>query len=164
MTAKGPYEFRAARIADLDLLQRWQNSPHVSRWWGSDDRYDEEKLADPRVCRWIVSLDRRPFAYMQDYAVHGWGQHHFDYLPDKSRGIDQYIGDVDMLGKGHGKGFIRQRIMDLFDNRVPVLATDPHPKNARAISVYEGLGFRIVGPEQQTEWGCIVPMEARPIA
>ena len=80
------YRFRAATMADLGLLAGWQKAPHVSLWWNSDAPFDEEKLADPRVSRWIVSFGERSFAYMQDYAVHGWPQHHFDYLPDQSRG------------------------------------------------------------------------------
>jgi aminoglycoside 6'-N-acetyltransferase len=90
-------------MADLGLLAGWLKAPHVSLWWNSDAPFDEEKLADPRVSRWIVSFGERPFAYMQDYSVHGWPQHPFDYLPDRSRGIDQYIGEPDMIGKGrHG--------------------------------------------------------------
>ena len=160
MTEIARYRFRAATMADLGLLAGWQKAPHVSLWWNSDAPFDEEKLADPRVSRWIVSFGERPFAYMQDYAVHGWPQQHFDYLPDQSRGIDQYIGEPDMIGKGHGTGFIRQRMQELFGQGVPALATDPSPKNKRAISVYEKLGFRIVGPAKETQWGTVLPMEA----
>jgi aminoglycoside 6'-N-acetyltransferase len=48
----------------------------------------------------------------------------------------------------------------LFGQGVPALATDPSPKNKRAISVYEKLGFRIVGPAKETQWGTVLPMEA----
>lgn len=99
---------------------------------------------------------------MQDYAAHGWPQHHFDYLPDNSRGIDQYIGEPDMIGKGHGKGFIGQRMQELFGQGIPALATDPNPENKKAISVYEALGFSVVGPARQTQWGIVLPMEAWP--
>ena len=160
MTDTARYRFRAATMADLGLVARWLKAPHVSLWWSSDTPFDEEKLADPRVSRWIVSLGERPFAYMQDYAVHGWPEHHFDYLPDGARGIDQYIGEADMIGKGHGTGFIGQRMRDLFGEGVPVLAVDPSPENTRAIAVYEKLGFRIVGPARDTPWGTILPMEA----
>lgn len=162
MTAFARYSFRPATMADLHLLANWQRAPHVSRWWNSDVPFDEKRLADPRVSRWIVSLGERPFAYMQDYTVHGWPEHHFDYLPNGSRGLDQYIGEPDMIGMGHGPGFIRQRMQALFGQGVPALATDPNPENLRAISAYERLGFRIVGPAKETPWGTIVPMEAWP--
>lgn len=98
---------------------------------------------------------------MQDYSVHGWEEHHFAHLPLGSRGIDQYIGDPAMIGCGHGTGFLRQRMHELFAGGVCVIATDPHPGNARAIAVYKKLGFQVVGSPIETEWGVILPMESR---
>lgn len=157
------YVFRLAAMRDLPTLRTWQNSPHVREWWGDDEPFDEEELRDARVARWIVELNSKPFAYMQDYSVHGWEEHHFGHLPPGSRGIDQYIGDLAMIGYGHGTAFIRQRMQELFAAGVPVIATDPHPTNARAIAVYSKLGFRIAGAERETAWGRILPMEARPL-
>lgn len=159
MTVK-TYEFRRVNTDDLDLLQKWQAQPHVRAWWDSDEPYDQEELSDPRVSRWIVSTDERPFAFMQDYTVHGWENHHFARLPEGSRGIDQYIGDPDMVGVGHGSAFIGARVQILFDEGAPVIATDPHPDNQRAIAVYRKLGFEPFGPSQQTQWGLILPMWA----
>ncbi len=66
-----------------------------------------------------------------------------------------------MIGIGHGSAFIRDRIQALFDGGAPVVATDPHPDNARAIAVYKKLGFEPSGPAEQTGWGLILPMLAR---
>jgi aminoglycoside 6'-N-acetyltransferase len=159
--ASGPYTFRAATMADLPLLRMWQRQPHVAEWWGSDEPYEADDLADSRVARWIVSTAGRAFAYMQDYAVHGWPDHHFAGLPDGSRGIDQYIGEPDMVGLGHGSAFIAARLAALFAAGAPVVATDPHPDNGRAIAVYRRLGFRVAGPPRVTEWGTVLPMTAR---
>lgn len=98
---------------------------------------------------------------MQDYTVHGWEDHHFAELPKGSRGIDQYIGDPEMIGVGHGSAFIGARMQTLFDQGAPVIATDPHPDNERAIAVYRKLGFEPSGPPQETKWGLILPMLAR---
>jgi len=155
------YSFRRATPDDLALLTEWQSRPHVREWWGSDEPYDEEKLADPRVSRWIVSSFGRPFAFIQDYTVHGWADHHFAKLPNGSRGIDQYIGDPGMIGAGHGSAFIGARMQALFDAGAPVIATDPHPANERAIAVYRKLGFEPFGPPRETRWGPILPMAAR---
>lgn len=161
MMATNRYSFRRATPDDLDLLMEWQSKPHVREWWGSHEPYDEEELVDPRVARWIVSSIGRPFAFMQDYTVHGWEDHHFAKLPKGSRGIDQYIGDPEMLGVGHGSAFIAARMQALFDEEAPVIATDPHPDNQRAIAVYKKLGFEPFGPPQETQWGLILPMMAR---
>ncbi|MDW9546825.1 GNAT family N-acetyltransferase [Sinorhizobium meliloti] len=161
MTAANRYSFRKATVDDLPLLIAWQSNPHVRAWWGSDESYDAADLADPRVARWIVSTAERPFAFMQDYTVHGWEDHHFAKLPRGSRGIDQYIGDPEMIGLGHGSAFIGARMRALFDAGVPVIATDPHPANERAIAVYKKLGFEPFGSPQETQWGLILPMLAR---
>lgn len=155
------YEFRQITMDDLDLLMEWQARPHVREWWGSGEPYDQEKISDPRVLRWIISTDERPFAFMQDYTVHGWEDHHFAQLPKGSRGIDQYVGDPDMIGVGHGSAFIGARMQALFEEGAPFIATDPHPDNIRAISVYKKLGFEPSGPRQETRWGLILPMLAR---
>lgn len=155
------YNFRRATRDDLAMLKKWQSRPHVSEWWGSDEPFDETELADPRVARWIVAFADRPFAYMQDYSVHGWEDHHFADLPNGSRGIDQYIGDPDMVGIGHGSAIIKTRMQVLFSAGAPVIATDPHPDNHRAIAVYRKLGFTPSGPPRETEWGLILPMLAK---
>ncbi|WP_299682793.1 GNAT family N-acetyltransferase [uncultured Roseobacter sp.] len=158
MTAASAYSFREATLDDLALLRSWQSKPHVQDWWDAEEPYDEADLADPRVARWIVSNNRQPFAFMQDYTVHGWQDHHFASLPKGSRGIDQYIGAPEMIGVGHGSAFIGERLHALFDAGAPVIATDPHPDNHRAIAVYRKLGFEPLGPPRETQWGLILPM------
>lgn len=155
------YAFRPVTRDDLALIKAWRATPHVRAWWDAWAGDAAEAVADPKVTRWIVSLGARPIGFMQDYSVHGWDQHHFAHLPEGSRGIDQYLGAADMLGQGHGTGFIRQRVQALFADGVPVVATDPHPDNARAIAVYEKVGFRVAGPVEETPWGRILPMVAR---
>jgi aminoglycoside 6'-N-acetyltransferase len=154
------YEFRNVSLADADLLQAWRSAPHVRAWWGDAVPYTEAELADPRVIRHIVLTGRQAFGFIQDYAVHGWEEHHFAHLPSGSRGIDQFIGVAEMLGQGHGTAFISARMTALFDAGVPVIATDPHPSNHRAIAAYKKLGFQPAGPPQDTKWGVILPMAA----
>ncbi len=161
MNASRDYSFRKAILDDLALLTAWQSNPHVREWWDADVPYAEADLADPRVTRWIVSFGLRPFAFMQDYTVHGWEDHHFAHLPRGSQGVAQFIGDPGMVGIRHGSAFIEMRTRVLFDEGTPVIATDPHPDNARAIAVYKKLGFEPSGPPQENGWGLILPMTAR---
>lgn len=161
MTVPDAYNFRRVTLSDLALLKAWQSNQHVLEWWGAAEPYGEADLGDLRVTRCIVSLGNRPFAFMQDYTVHGWADHHFAGLPEGSRGIDLYIGDAEMTGLGHGSAFIRQRMQGLFQDGAPVIATDPHPMNNRAIAVYKKLGFIVVGSVRETEWGTILPMAAK---
>jgi len=59
-----------------------------------------------------------------------------------TRGIDQFIGEGDMVGRGHGSAFIRAFTDTLLAAGTPRVITDPDPANARAIRAYEKAGFR----------------------
>ena len=108
---------------------------------------------------WIVEHRGRAFAYAQDYSPHDWTQHHFSYLPLGSRGIDQYIGEPDLIGRGHGSAFVREHCDRLFAAGAPVIGTDPHPNNGRAVGAYENAGFKIAAGPAETPWGRALLME-----
>lgn len=157
------YLFRPARPADVPLLRCWRARPHVMEWWGDPTLEDpEDTLADRRISAWIVEHDGRPFAYAQDYSPHDWSPHHFGYLPRGARGIDQYIGEPDMLDRGHGTAFVRAHCARLFASGAPVIGTDPDPDNKRAVRAYAKAGFAVVSGPQDTRWGRAVLMECSP--
>jgi aminoglycoside 6'-N-acetyltransferase len=141
----GAYAFRPMTAADMPMARRWLTTPEVVRWWGDPDEQAallEEDLDDPRMVMWIVSHEGRPFAYIQDYDPRAFGLHHLGDLPPGSRGIDQFIGEPDMLGRGHGSAFVRAHVDNLFAAGAPAVGTDPDPANPRAIRAYEKAGFR----------------------
>jgi aminoglycoside 6'-N-acetyltransferase len=113
----------------------------------------------PRTQSICLRPPGRPFAYAQDYAPHNWDDHPFAHLSPGSRGIDQYIGEPDLLDQGHGTAFVRQHVERLFVAGAPAVGTDPRPDNARAICAYEKAGFRKVSGPVDTRWGRAVLME-----
>lgn len=152
------YDFRRMTAADLPLVNGWIAAPHVAEWWidasgGPSEPLDESDLAEPDFNTWIVSLDGRSFAYMQDYNPHLYPDHHFFDRPQGTRGIDQFIGEADMLEQGHGSAFVRQHVETLFAAGAPVVVTDPAPNNPRAIRAYEKAGFTAYGEIVSPEWG-----------
>jgi aminoglycoside 6'-N-acetyltransferase len=60
----------------------------------------------------------------------------------RHRAIDQFIGEPDMIGRGHGSALIRSFIEDLLQGGTPRAATDPNPANARAVRAYEKAGLQ----------------------
>ncbi len=156
------YLIRRINEADLALISAWRGQLHVSRWWGAPSVEPEiEKLADPRIAMWIIAHDGRPFAFLQDYDVHGWDPHPFSYLPQGSRGMDLFIGETDMLGQGHGSRFVRQHVETLFGGGAPAAGLDPHPDNANARRAFEKAGFARVSGPVDTPWGRAVLMDRR---
>jgi aminoglycoside 6'-N-acetyltransferase len=161
-----PYAFRPAALADLPMLRRWRETPDVLRWWGAWENPEAEfaaHLADPAMALSIVEQAGRPFAFAQDYACHAWDPHPFSYLPRGARGIDLYIGEPDMLGRGHGSALLRRHCDRLFaGGTVPAIGTDPHPDNLRARRAYEKAGFTVVSGPVETRWGRAILMERWP--
>jgi aminoglycoside 6'-N-acetyltransferase len=136
---------------------------HVVQYWGpADAEPAAETLADPRVAMWIVAYRGRPFAYAQDYSPHDWDNHPFSHLPSGARGIDQYIGEPGMIGRGHGSAFVRLHCERLFAAGASAIGTDPHPDNVRAIRAYQKAGFAIASGPVDTRWGRALLMERRP--
>lgn len=145
MMIRSPYAFRPVLRTDLPRLQRWLRTPEVARWWGDPAAQAallEADLSEPRMVMRIVSFAGRPFAYAQDYAVHDFPQPHFDALPAGSRAIDAFVGEPDMIGRGHGAAFLRLLAERLTAEGAPVVAIDPGVDNARARHAYAKAGFR----------------------
>jgi aminoglycoside 6'-N-acetyltransferase len=142
------YQFRRMTAADLPLVGGWLAMPHVVQWWGDTDeqvdliREDLECLA---MDQFVVAAEDRPFAYLQCYDPTAWPENGLGPHPFGARGIDQFIGDPNMIGHGHGSAFIRQFTDGLLTAGTPRVLTDPDPANARAIRAYEKAGFRAEG-------------------
>ncbi len=115
------------------------------RWWGQpDEQYAlvSGDLDHPDMDQFIVGLGGQPFGYIQCYALSTWNQG-FGAHPATTRGIDQLIGEPDMIGRGHGASFTRQFVDRLLRSGVPRVVTDPDPDNRRAVRAYEKAGFEL---------------------
>ena len=141
------YSFRPMTAADLPLVQRWLQQPHVVEWWGDPDeqyRLVSGDLDEPAMDQFIVSIGGRDFGYIQCYDLSDWNSG-FGAHPKGTRGIDQFIGEPDMVDRGHGSAFIRAFIERTLANGAPRVVTDPDPVNARAVRAYEKAGFARAG-------------------
>ncbi|TCU70478.1 aminoglycoside 6'-N-acetyltransferase [Bradyrhizobium sp. R2.2-H] len=136
------YTFRPMTTADMPLIRRWLDAPHVAEWWHDPETLEfvGGDLDHPDLAQFIVSKDGRPLAYLQCYQLGEWHLG-FGPQPTGTRGLDQFIGEADMLGCGHGSGFIRTFTDELFARGVPRIVIDPSPANTRAIRAYEKAGF-----------------------
>lgn len=138
------YTFRPFTAQDLPLMADWLTRPHMLQWWGNPDEelaLLREDLDHPAMDQYMVLAEDAPIAYMQCYRLTVWNDG-FGPQPEGTRGIDQSIGEPELLGRGHGSAFIRQFTDALLASGVPRVVTDPDPDNARAIRCYEKAGFR----------------------
>ncbi len=142
--ASSSYEFQPMTTDDLPLIRRWLETSHVAEWWHDPVEQFELVSGDlnhPDMAQFIVHADARPFAYLQCYNLSDWNTG-FGVQPDGTRGLDQFIGEADMLGHGHGAAFIRAFAERLLASGTPRVVIDPDPNNARAIKSYESAGFQ----------------------
>jgi aminoglycoside 6'-N-acetyltransferase len=144
-----PYAFRPMTAADLATVRHWLAQPHVAQWWGDPDEQFalvSGDLGHPSMDQFIVASDTGPFAYLQCYDPAAWPQNGFGDLPAGARGVDQFIGEADMIDRGYGSALIRSFVDDLLRAGAPQVLTDPSPANGRAIRAYEKAGFHKARP------------------
>ncbi|MGH6682741.1 MAG: GNAT family N-acetyltransferase [Pseudolabrys sp.] len=142
------YQFHPMMTADLSMVKQWLAAPHVVQWWGNPDEQFALVSSDLEVegiDQFIVTVDGHPFAYIQCYDPSVWPDNGFGPQPPGTRGIDQFIGKSDMVGRGHGSAFVRQFVAGQLAAGAPRVITDPVPENARAIRAYEKADFRRQG-------------------
>jgi aminoglycoside 6'-N-acetyltransferase len=138
------YTFHPILSGDLSLIRTWLETPEVVRWWGQPAEQYALVNGDrdhPDMDQFIVAIDNHPFGYIQCYALSTWNQN-FGPQPPRTRGIDLFIGEPDMIGRGHGSSFIRQFADILLTSGIPRVVTDPDPDNGRAVRAYAKAGFQ----------------------
>ena len=127
-------DLRPVADDDAPLLLEILDEPDVARWW----RRSEWERVDER--------DAVTFAIALDGAVVGCIQYDEETDPDYfSAAVDIFVSSA-VHGRGVGSDALRTLIAWLIDVRGHHrLTVDPAAANARAIHVYEKLGFRPVG-------------------
>ena len=142
------YSFRPVTADDLPLLSAWLERPHVAEWW--DDVQDKvaeirEAMAQASTQPFIVELDGRPIGYIQCYDPHLEEDHPYRDQPKGTLGIEQFIGEPELVGIGHGSRLVAAFVEGLFRGGAPRVIIDPDPKNGRAIRAYRTAGFEPFG-------------------
>ena len=138
------YSFRPFTSDDLPLVAGWLETPEVLRWWGDHSEQlalIAEDLNEPLMRQWLVEHDGKPFAYLQAYPARAWPQAHLAHLPPTGEVIDVFVGDQTMIGRGHGRAFLRKFAEILIADGASLVATDPLIENHRARRAYSRAGF-----------------------
>ncbi len=145
------FAFKPLQDTDLNLLCNWLNEPHVKEWW--DDKLTNEeikskykkRIGDSIVVPFIVLLNDKPIGFIQYYQADKVGDGWWPDAIEGTIGIDQFIGEKDLINRGIGTKMIRAFIEYLYlKSNVNKIITDVDPKNVRAIRCYEKVGFKFV--------------------
>ena len=127
--------FRPLAYADIPMFLQWLSRPHVAEWWEPPPIHEIEALCahstkDRRGDLHYIALqkDLGAIGFIQTYfAVEGhadgwWLNEHDQGV----RGIDQFLGDAEQLGRGLGTALIRAFVAAQFeDPSVTRIQCDP---------------------------------------
>jgi aminoglycoside 6'-N-acetyltransferase len=138
-------------------VRTWLLRPHVRAWY--DDvpaqTYPDDSIAEYREAirgedptdLYLIKLDGRPIGEIQSYRVDDQPDYAAQIALDRPAvGIDLFIGEADLIGKGHGPALIRAFLRDVAFPRygVDLCVIGPTRSNTAAIRAYEKAGFRFL--------------------
>ena len=147
-------EIRKMSRDDLELMTKWLNTKEILEFFGHPDappsaeqvraKYGPRIDGDIAVEPYIVETEGRPLAFMQccrladaDYEKYGYS------IEETIYGIDQFIGEPALFGKGYGTQMVKDFLQFIFNEKLADAVTvDPELTNPRAIRCYEKCGFR----------------------
>lgn len=148
--------FRPLRAADLPLLRRWHNQPHVKRWYDADKDLTTLEAAashyrdlldgtDPTRA-FTILVDGEPAGYIQTYMIADNPDYAaaLDLGAERAAGLDLFLGEPHLVHRGLGPRVIHDFLEQVVfaDPHVDSCVIGPEPANAVAIRAYEKAGFR----------------------
>ena len=140
---------RPATLADLNLLQYWDEQPHVIAS-NPNDKWDwEVELHHKSEGReqLIAEINGRPIGFIEITDPARDDSNYWGNVAVNLRAIDIWIGSETDLGKGYGTKMMQLALERCFaDSLVTVTAVlvEPLASNTRAHRFYERLGFQFV--------------------
>lgn len=142
----GSVTLRRALPADLALLRRWDEQPHVGADPDDAWAWEQELHEDPDWrAQLIVEVDGRPVGFVQVIDPAREPTRYWGDVPAGLRALDVWIGEAEDLGQGYGTRALELVLERCFaDPYVTAALVDPLATNVRAHRFYERLGFRFV--------------------
>jgi aminoglycoside 6'-N-acetyltransferase len=130
----------------LPVLADWLTQPHVSKWWGEPNRELElirTGRSSGEADGYVVYLAGQPMGYVQSWVPANFDEEEWmQQQPEGTIGVDIFVGEPAVTGKGLGPAIIRQFCAKLIDDGAKRIIIDPDPANERAVSAYRKAGFR----------------------
>jgi len=127
----------------------------VKRWWddGVKTPYPDAELEDYRSAirgndptyRYLAEIDGRPVGLFQHYRIADSPEYAEALaLGEDAVGVDLFIGETELVGRGHGPAMLRQFLRDVAFpfHGIDVCVIGPSVNNTAAIRAYEKAGFR----------------------
>jgi len=145
-----PVMLRDATDDDMELVLKWRNIPEVYRGFYQQSRENRVLTYEEHYKWWHSRYNWQTFIIMfegKDAGCINIGQ-----LDNWNPEVSIFIGEVTLWGKGIGKQALSLALDWLKSKGYEKVHTTILKNNARAIWLFESLGFQWVGEARKTEW------------
>jgi aminoglycoside 6'-N-acetyltransferase len=146
------YRFVPLRLPNATLLHGWLQQEHVRAFWDDGDRTLDQVKAhyfqQRSVNQFLILYLNQPIGYIQSCQIdekHELAK--FRAKEGQTYGIDLFIGDKELIGKGLSLDILKAFIQFLIQSHPLLKAVlfDPSENNPRAIHIFVKLGARPIG-------------------
>lgn len=154
MIVKNEIHIRLMTNNDFGLMVKWLNDQKVLEFYEEPpsnldrvkNKYGPRIEGEHYVTPCIVEYKNNPIGYIQYYKIQEADLKKYGYPENQSiYGIDQFIGEPQLWGKGIGSDMIRMMLKYLSENKgASKIILDVKKNNSRAISSYKKCGFKQV--------------------
>jgi RimJ/RimL family protein N-acetyltransferase len=153
--------FRPLREDDLPRLHAWLNEPHVVATYGLGrtpslaeviEKYGPRARGAAGTRAFVIEADGAAVGYVQTYRIADHAAYAAEIdVAGEEHGLDLFLGDACMVGRGVGPQVIRRFVEEEIFGRTDATAVvcDPPSANARSVRALEKAGFR--------RWRTVVP-------
>jgi RimJ/RimL family protein N-acetyltransferase len=138
-------------MSDLQLLNKWMNSPRISKFWGcsgfqsTQESFLRRNLTSKHSFPAIGLWDGKPFGYFEIYWVKEdiLGKHLGNDARDYDRGVHVLVGEEEFRGKHRVRCWITALAHWAFmsDYRTSCMVLEPRVDNERFISYLAEAGY-----------------------
>jgi aminoglycoside 6'-N-acetyltransferase len=150
---KNTFCFRPLDFSDIPLMYDWFNLPHVQNFYSLRQWTESEVLnklkpyvdGSKLISGFIALMNDNPIGYVQKYRIvdYPWPNQNLSRdIINHAAGMDLFIGDEALTGKGIGRELIQSFIENHIWPSYQYCIVDPDINNITAIKCYEKLKFK----------------------
>jgi aminoglycoside 6'-N-acetyltransferase len=154
----GDTDVRPLTENDFRRLVDWQAQPHIARWYGEppdlatiEARYGLYVAGETSATEvFVVELATRAIGLIQRYLIRDHPKWAATIGVPDDAGIDYYLGELDMVGRGFGTAMIAAFTTGVFERYPDTSAVVVAPQQANVASwrALEKAGYARVGAGQ----------------
>ncbi|MCU0322939.1 MAG: acetyltransferase [Chitinophagaceae bacterium] len=143
----------------LPLLYKWQNTPHVHKWWGNGynwtkadiehkyssyiDKYKVINQEKKPIYPYVIQHKEHLIGYIQSYSIHDFHSetNYTKKLPNRTGSIDFYIGEKNYIGHGLSTIIIDNFLKIYFWNQFDFCYVTTNKNNIASVKCFKKLQF-----------------------